>query len=80
MARHRQIIHGDLGTGIQFYDTLPVKHQLNYWDQHYTHRYWYWTCHGSLAGKLMGVNVPSVKDTPCCCLRDVCMLLKDVDY
>ena len=40
MARRRQLIHVDLGTGIQFYDTLPVHHQLNYWDQHYKHRYW----------------------------------------
>ena len=39
MARRRQMRHGDLGTGIQFYDTWPLHHQLNYWDQHYKH--WY---------------------------------------
>ena len=40
MAYRCQIIHGDLGTGIHFYDNLPLQHKLNYWARHYKHRYW----------------------------------------
>ena len=30
MAQRRQLIHGELGTDIQFYDTLSLHHQFNY--------------------------------------------------
>ena len=39
MVGRRQIIHGDLGTAIHFYDTMHVHHPLHYWNQHYKHHY-----------------------------------------